>query len=346
MGVQKLTKIQAGVEAVNGTAVPADTLLLCTATFPAQDRMVHLPNPDIGVRGRGLVGTPTVLKAHAQGGTLADADGAYYGLFPLLFSSCLNGNVTAVEVTTAAGDYLWTFTGPQTGAEDLDTFTLEIGADDPAAPTVGSEIAYCLIPQMTITGDCVSGEVHVSATFDGAEVVPTTITAGLSAAAAEFCVGRLSRIYINDTWAALGTTPLANALVNWSVTINGGAHHKFWGGTTRTPNGHQQGEIFGTASFTFERNAAVRVEMAKYRAGAATYTQDDRYISVQVTGSQIGAGTNHTLRLDMAGYWTDWQIQGGEENGNSLDVATFEMAYDPTGTQCFQALITTTQATI
>jgi hypothetical protein len=346
MAVQKLTRVQIGVEAVNGTAVAADTILLCTADFPANDRIVHLPNPDIGLRGRGLVGTSTVMRAHAAGGTLADADGAYYELFPLLFSACLNGNVTAVEATTGEGDYVWTFTAPQTGAEDLDTFTLEKGADDPAAATAGDEIAYCLIPTMTINGDCVSGEVHVSATFDGAEVVPTTVTGALSLPTAEFCVGRLSRIYIDDTWAGLGGTELASALINWSVTINGGAHHKFWGGATRAPNGHQQGDIYGTATFTFERNAAVYTEMQKYRAGAATYTQDDRYISLQVTGNQIGAGNSSTLQLDMAGYWIDWQIQGAEENMNSLDQATFEFAYDPTGTANFQAIVTTTIATI
>lgn len=346
MAVGRLTRVQYGLEAVNGTAVAADTILLCNATMPANDRIVHLPNPDIGVRGRGLVGTATVMKAHAEGGTLEDADGAYFELFPLLFSACLNGNVTPVEQNTGEGDYLWTFTGPMTGAEDLDTFTLEKGADNPASATDGSEIRYCLIPSMTISGDCVSGEVHVSATFDGAEVVPVAVTAGLSIPSVEFCIGRLSRFYVDDTWAGLGGTEIADALINWSITLNGGAHHKFWGGAVRAPNGHQQGEVWGNASFTFERNAAVRVEMAKYRAGAATYTQDDRYISLQVTGTQIGSGDSNTLELDMAGYWTDWQLQGSEENGNSLDEATFEFAYDGTGTQIFQALVTTTLAAI
>ncbi len=86
--------------------------------------------------------------------------------------------------------------------------------------------------------------------------------------------------------------------------------------------------------------------MQNYRAGAATYTQDDRYISLQVTGNQIGSGNSSTLQLDMAGYWTDWQLQGSVENGNSRDEATFEFAYDGTGTQNFQALVTTTISTI
>ncbi len=65
-----------------------------------------------------------------------------------------------------------------------------------------------------------------------------------------------------------------------------------------------------------------------------------------MTGNQIGAGNNQTLQLDMAGYWTDWQLQSGVENGNSLDAATFEWTYDGTGTQNFQALVTTTISTI
>ncbi len=81
--------------------------------------------------------------------------------------------------------------------------------------------------------------------------------------------------------------------------------------------------------------------MQQYRAGAESYTQTERFVSLAVTGTQIGSGNNHTLQLDMAGLWTDWATQGAEENGNSLDVATLTFSYDSTGAQAFQALVTT-----
>lgn len=346
MGVKALTRVQYGLEAVNGTAVAADTILLCTAALTAADREVHIPTVDAGVRTAQLLDYAVVRRAHASGITLADADGAYFELFPLLFSSCLNGNVVAAEQTSGEGDYLWTFTAPQTGAEDLDTFTLEIGADDPAAATAGHEVAYCLVESMTISGDCVSGEVHVSANVAGDEVIQTTVTGAIALPTAELCVGRLSRIYVDNTWAGLGSNEIANSLINWSVTINGGGHHKFWGGTVRHPSGHQQGYISGSAQFTFERNAAVRAEEAYYRAGADTYTQTERFVEILVTGNQIGSGEVQSLTLDMAGLWTDWQVFGAEENMNSLDVATLTFGYDATGAQGIQALVSTTLAAI
>jgi hypothetical protein len=60
-----------------------------------------------------------------------------------------------------------------------------------------------------------------------------------------------------------------------------------------------------------------------------------------LSGTQIGAGDNHTLALDMAGQWTAWQTFGAEEEGNSLDVATLTFGYDITGAQGFRALVTT-----
>ena len=336
MGVLPFKSVQVGVEAANGNAVPADTILLCESTFPTADREVHIPQVDTGVRTPGLLAAAVVRRAHGTGMTIADADGAYFQLFPLLFSCCLTGAVVAVEQNTGEGDYLWTFAAPQTGAEDIDTMTVELSDD------VGcNEIAYVLIESLTITGDCVSGEVHVTAACAGNEGIQTTKTPALSLPTAELCVGRLSRIYADATWAALGTNELEDSLVNWSVTINGGAHHKNWGGTVRHPSGHNQGYITGEAVFTFERNAATYAEEAYYRAGADTYTQTERFIEVAVAGTQIGSGDTHSLVLDMAGLWTDWSSFGAEENMNTLDVATLSFGYDGTGAQSFQALVTT-----
>ncbi len=340
MGVMPLKKVQYGLESANGTSVAADTILLCNSSFPSADREIHIPQVDMGVRTPGLLASAVVRRAHGAGMTIEDADGAYFELFPVLFSCGLNGNVSPAEQTSGEGDYLWTFTAPQTGAEDIDTMTVEI-LDDVG----GYEISYVLVESLNITGDCVSGEVHVTANCAGDLVDQTTGTGGLSIPTAELCVGKLSRIYIDSTWAGLGGTELADCLVNWSVTLNTGAHHKFWGSSSRTANNHNQGYVTGEAQFTFERTSGVRTEELNYRP-ASGYAQTPRFVSLQVTGTQIGSGNSQTLQLDMAGLWTDWQIFGAEENMNSLDVATLTFGYDTTGAQSFQALVTTTSSAI
>lgn len=337
MGVQVLNFVQYGLEAAHGTAVAADTKLLMAVSLPGDDRDTHIPEVDAGVRTNRLLSASVVRRLVAQGIGLEDMDGAYYEVFPLLFSCGLLGNVSPAEQTTGEGDYLWTFAAPQTAAENIESMTLEAGDS-----TIGGyEIPYCQISQIVINGDCFSGESHVSATAYGQYVDQTTMTAAVSIPAVEMCVGKLSQIYIDDTWAGIGSTELTNSLVNWSVTLNTGAHHKPWGSANLKYTSHEQGPITGEATFTFERNSSVYTEEAKYRPASGGTTRDDRFVQIKMTGSQIGAGDTHSLVLDMAGQWTSWEPLSTEQEGNSMDQATLTFGYDTTGTQGFRALVTT-----
>ena len=94
MGVKVLTKVQYGKESAHGTAVAADTMLLCTIGIPEDDRHVHIPEVDMGVRSNKLLSAAVLRRLVADGMSLEDADGAYFQLFPLLFSIGLLGNVS------------------------------------------------------------------------------------------------------------------------------------------------------------------------------------------------------------------------------------------------------------
>jgi hypothetical protein len=170
MGTKVLTKVQAGKETTHGDAVAADTMLLMQASLPESDREVHIPQVDMGVRSPGLLASASVRHVLAEG-TLEDMDGAYFEILPLMFSMGLKGNVTAAEQTTGESDYLWEFPAPQTGVETVDSVTLEMGDD-----TQGYEVAYCLMKTLRISGDCETGEVHISGDWFGDEVVQTTVT--------------------------------------------------------------------------------------------------------------------------------------------------------------------------
>jgi len=335
MAVKVLTKVQYGLESAHGTAVAADTMLLCSVGIPEDDREVHIPEVDIGARTNKLLSAAVVRKLVADGISLEDADGAYFQLFPLLFSCGLLGSVSPAEQTSSEGDYLWTFAAPQTATENIESMTLEVGDNAQAY-----EIPYVQVRSITISGDCISGEVHVSAECYGQFVKQTTITGAISAPAVDMCIGKLSQIYIDDTWAEVGTTELASCLVNWEVTLNTGAHPKFWGSATRNYTSHEQGAITGEATFTLERKTDVATEELKFRP-ASGYAQTLRAVELKMTGTAIGEGDSHSLVLDMAGIWTSWATLSAEEEGNSLDVCTLTFGYDTTGAQSFQALVTT-----
>lgn len=336
MAVKVLGYVQYGLEAAHGTAVPADTKLLLAATLSEDDRQVHIPEVDMGVRSNRLLSAAVVRKLIADGIGLEDMDGAYYQAFPILFNCCLLGNVSGVEQNTGEGDYLFTFAAPQTAAENIDSMTLEVGDNQQFY-----EVPYVQLRSITISGDCFSGEVHVSAEGYGQYVEQTTATAAVAIPSVEMCVGKLSQLYIDDTWAGLGGTELADSLVNWSVTINGGVHPKFWGSTNRKYTSHEQGAISAEATFTLERNADVATEELKYRPAAGGVTRDDRFVELKMQGTQIGSGDVHSLIIDLAGQWTSWQSLGAEEEGNTLDVVTLTAGYDTTGTQSVQVLVTT-----
>ena len=86
MGTKALIKVQAGKEATHGTAVAADTMLLCTLDLPEADRDIHIPQADHGARISGLLASAGTRKVLADGMALADADGAYYEFLPVVLS--------------------------------------------------------------------------------------------------------------------------------------------------------------------------------------------------------------------------------------------------------------------
>jgi len=340
MGNKWATKVQYGKESANGTAVAADTMLLCRAPIPESDRQVHIPQVDMGVRSDMLLSAAVVRKVLAEGVTIEDQDGAYFQMLPVLLSMLMK-NITPAEQNGGEGDYLWTAAAPQTGAETLDSVTLEIGDD-----SKGYEIAYCLAKSLNIKIDCVSGEVHVSADCFGDQVTPTTLTGALSIpSSVEMMVGSLARLYIDDSWAGLGGTEFAASLISADITINGGAHPKFFGSAQQKLDSHGQAAIRATAKLTLERNATVVAEEAKYRP-ASGHAVTERFMRVELTGNQIGAGDDQTLTIDLAGVWTAWQSLGAELDGNTQDVVTLTGGYDITGAQAVSVAVTTDVATI
>jgi len=339
MGTRVLSKVQYGKETAHGTAVAADTMLLCTATLPEADRETKIPTVNMGVRSNKLLSAAYTAKILADGVTLADADGAYYQLLPLLLSMGIK-NITPAEQTPSQADYLWDAPAPQTAAESVDSVTLEVGDD-----TQGYEVAYCLARRLTISGDCESGECHVSADVFGDQIVQTTLTGALAVPSVEMINAKLSRLYINDTWAALGNTELASALVNWELVMDLGVHPKFLGSASRKFTTHGQAMIGAELTLTLERIAGVATEELKYRP-ASGYAVTPRFVRVEVTGNQIGSGEVSTLTMDLAGVWTSWQPLGGDREGNTLDVVKLAAGYDITGAQAIRLAAITNVASI
>lgn len=338
MGEKVLSFVQFGKETTHGTAVAADTILLFTLDAGDADREVHLPKVDYGGRMQGHAKNST-MKMVGVNSTLDDADGLYYEALPIMLNMCLIGAQTGTEQTTSQSDYLYTFTAPNTGAETVDTGTFEFGDDNQAY-----EFAYGLGTDMTISGDAASGEVHGKMTVVGDRRIQTTKTAALTVPDVEFMDAKLSRLYIDSTWASLGSTELTDALVSWEFHLMGGVHAKRLGGSTRLITSHNQGEIDATLTLTVERNAAVKAEEL-IALPASTYASTMRAVRLTVTGTLIGSTKSHSLTIDMTGVYTNWQPMGGETDGNLHDVITIGLAKDDTASSDTLEILISTSTT-
>lgn len=335
MGQTVLRVVQYGLETTHGTNVAADTKLLMVGTLPDSDREIVIPTVDMGVRTNKLLSAAYTRRVLAEGITLEQAEGgAYFECLPLIFSMGIKAS-TGTEQTSGQADYLWTFAAPQTGDPTAKSITLEV-ADN----TQAYEIGYVMANQITLSGDCDTGEVNISVECFGERIEQTTVTGGLSLPTAHFMTAKLSRLYIDDTWAGLGGTEIEDALANWQIVIDTGLHPKMFGSAQREFDSYGQGAITATATLTLERTAAVAAEELLYRP-ASTYTPTPRYMRLTVTGDQIGSGDNHTLQIDIAGTYTQWTSLGSERDGNTLDVVVLESGYDTTGTQALSINVTT-----
>jgi len=342
-GTKILTINQYGLEGATHGASPvaADTRLLCQVELPATDRTVVIPQSGIGKRVSKLGTAAYVQRIGAEGVRLTTPDGLYYQILPLLFSSCIIGNITPAEQSSGQDDYLWAFTDPLTGVETLETFTLESG--DGTGADEAFEIAYCIVREIEIAGNADSGEVMLTATIDGDQLTETTLTSVATMPTYTAVLGGLARLYIDDSWASLGQTEVTAGLLDFSLRINGGGHLKRRGSSALTPGSHGQGEIEITLSMGLERAvAAVITEQVKYY----TTTTDERFVRLIIdSGVAIGTGENHSLTIDIAGIWTGWHPMGRDQDGNNLNVVELTCAYDSTGTHAFDIdLITNVSA--
>lgn len=336
MGNKALTIVQYGLEGAPHTAVAADTRLVAVVTLPDTDRELVVPGAGTGKRVSEVIDNAYYRRQSVEGIQLTTPDGAYFQLLPLLLSACVDGNITPVEQTASEGDYLWTFTESLTGVEDLDTFTLEAG--DQFAGNSALEVAYCIVKELTFTGNAETGEMTVSATIDGDKLTPTTLTAVATLPTFEPIHGKKVRLFIDTLWANLGNTEITDTLLDFTVQLIGGGHHKRRGDSALTPGDHGQDKVEMMTTLGLEHNAAAIAEEAKYYADTTTPV----FVRLQVEGAQIGAGDNHTLVIDMAGIWQSWSpFINRDQDGNTISVGTLKVGYDVTGTRAFNIDVTT-----
>lgn len=330
MASRYFSVMQYGKETTRGTAVAATKKLLGRVPAVGSDRQPIFPREDVGIN------TPSVRSFTHQylyENTISVEHG-YYQMLPVLFGCGVKGGVTASETTASQQDYLWTFTPSLTAANSPDALTIELGDDEAAY-----EFEYCMFKRLRISGKVAQGmdasPVTVEADFFGRQATNTTLTAALSLPSAEPINAKLSRFYLDTTWAGVGGTEKTNILREFDIEILTGVHPKFTGSANKYFNTHGEGLFEVTANFVLEGNSDAEAIMTAHQANTF------QVVRLSISGAQIGTGTSHNLKIDIGGEWEAVSMMASEDREDNLTSATLRGRYDSTGAKLFQAVVTT-----
>jgi hypothetical protein len=325
MGSRMFWKNQYGKESTRGTAVAATKRFLGNVTLP-EDRTPAHPSYSMGRRSRSHI---TEIRQILADPISMALDEAYFQILPMLFGITLKGGVTASETTGGQADYAWDFTPSLTAVAAPDTITLEAADNDQAY-----EIEYVM--GKTLTFDYALGDnsaMKIVCEAFGKQISPTTVTASINPLAVNGIMPNTAEIWIDSTWATLGTTKKSALLRGGNIQIATGNHPKF---LVKTMNGYGESYADLTASFTLEGGADAKAIFDAYQAGT------HKAIKLTFTGPQIGTGTYYKLTFNMFGAFDSVIPLSGDQDGNTLYQANFVALDDNQATpHNFGVLVTT-----
>lgn len=334
MGSQAFTKLQFGKEAAHGTAVAADTIIVGGKwpSVPA-DRNVRRPEENLGLRAASM---RSWIGQYLYSNTLTLNDG-YFQVVPILASLGVKGNVTPVD--GGAGDNTWTFTPSLTATNAPDSGTFEFGDD-----TQAYEVEYCMVERLKFSGaisqSADASPIAIEADLFGRQISTASFTGGIAYPNTEPMNAKLTRFYLDPSWAAVGSTEKTGTLREWSVEILTGLHPKMHGDQYNYFDVHAEGAFGVRCEFTFEGNSTADAIWDDYRA------QTFRVAELSVSGAAIGTGAAHNLTIAVGGTFEDVIPIASSDRDNNLHTAVLVGQYDITGAKLFTMSAITNVASI
>ena len=332
------SKIQFGKETTRGTAVAADTLIMgAQMTALVNDRNPQTVAEDIGIRAQGI---RKAVDQYLVTDTLSIQRG-YFQVLPWILGTGLKGGVTPSEVTPGQGDYLWTFLPSlASGASNApDSSTIEKGDD-----TQAYEAEYAMFSRVKLSGQVAQGSEQAAVAIEGEffarRWTATTFTGAISIPTVNDLNAKLSRAYLDTTWAGLGGTELAGLLRGFELDIVTGAQPTFTGSGDKFFTTYREGIIGAMLTLDLERGATSNAAWSAFMTDIQTH----KFMQLKLTGPQIGSGTTHTAIFNVGGQYMPVTAMNAEDRGNHIDRIVLDGLYDTTSAKLFEAKITTNVA--
>ena len=210
---------------------------------------------------------------------------------------CLPTFLCGVEAVDATGGppYVYRFAPGLTAAKDKSTATWEVvqsdGATDyisrrfgNARPTaIALEFQDGSTTQLTSTWMGQAAETVTKATLNPGLLVSRRVTPT-----------DLWAVYIDNSWAQLGTTAAQNVrAISWSYTPGIEPSYHLVGRPNLDMDGWYDGRIEASLTLTLDLNAAAAAEIARWRAG------DMRYVRLQADNG-VSGDNKRSITIDQA----------------------------------------------
>lgn len=323
-GIKLLRKVQMGLEATKGTAVPATALWRGLGTIEdarelkfTEENVGYLSNTD-----RSYIG-----KLLAKIGL----DGvATFEQLPYILSAGIEDVVTGA-VDGVGTDKLYAYDLPTTTKNTIKAYTLE-GGDNQEV----EEMEYCFVEEFSLSGK--PGEaLEVKSSWLGRQAVVSSFTGAIGLPTVEDILFSKGKLYIDVAGAGtVGTTLKSGTFLGMDLKIKTG-----W-----VPLWTADGDLYFTMhdcigpeitlDITFEHDGTATAEKVAWRA------QTGRLIRIEFKGSAVATpGTTHSnklLRIDLAGKWEKFE-KLDEQDGNDIVTGKFVPRYSEAESMFGQILV-------
>lgn len=326
-GAIALERLQAGLEATRGTAVPATRRVYgergaaffdptVTKEFLAESMTSYAKNYRHVVTG--------VMGKLSIPGYVTASDLAWWG--QLFWKGGVTGVNSAVTV------YTYTF-APTLGSDDLKTATFEASTD-----TQGYQFPFCLADKLEISWQA-GQTVRFSADLMAQQYIAQAVTGAIGdRTALNGLAGTTAQVFIDSSGGTIGTTAYNNVLSGKITWQNN------W-----MPITHNKNQLFYDDAVREVRSVQLELDVhfKDTQELAQLLTDGERLIRVQFTGPVIAGSTGNvpeSVKMDFYGFYLDSTFSANK----AIRVAkmTGESQFDTTAGFDWQVAIANSNSTL
>lgn len=320
--IKKYRKLQAGFETVPGTEVAATRVLRVNNVswddFSSWRK--YIPDYDIGR----MTMDPDVGEITRKGHAGRIKTDLSFEDFPFYLLAGLKGGVDpGPEQTVGQGDFLWPFKNTPIVADPAqDSLTLEQRFSN-GTTNFDRTAAFCLASAIELSFDQDADATVLTVEFFGRTPNNNALTGALTLPVPFDIIAALDwNLYLDDTWAGLGTTQISSAMRTaiWRYTT--GLTPALYIGDGRLDMADVRlGPRGAELTMTWEMGTALNDELADFEANSK------RFVRLEATGAQIGTGLNKRITIDGA-YQYSAIGEPGEAEGNDTRQLTLRTVAD------------------